>query len=199
MHFTSPKGRARYPHLLEPDRKFNQKGIYCVELVLDGEDAEKLTAQIEGWYEEAYALMCKREEKKKLKRAALPMAAVEDANGEETGGTAYRFKMKALVETRDGRSWEQRPDLFDSDGKPMKDNIGPGSLIRVAGEVYPWYSATLGVGISLRLKAVQVLELSVGAGGSAEGYGFDKEEGYKAPESFDEQFAATDAGSTEDF
>jgi len=197
---TTPKGRARWPKLNEPDRKFNHNGEYSAELALEGEDAEQLKAKLEAIYEKEYERMCIREGKKKLKRCPLPIKAVTDQNGEETGETGFRFKLKALVETRDGRSWEQRPDLFDAQGNCMSEAIGGGSLIRISSEPAPWYTVSLGFGLTLRLRGVQVLELKAPSGGDATSYGFEKEEGFETSEDFAAQFSGVeDTSESEDF
>jgi hypothetical protein len=199
---VSPRGRARWPKLNEPDRKFNQKGEFVVDLVLEGEEAEEFKQRIDVLFDKGYADILKREGKKKLKQGNRPYRPVEDQNGEETGETAFKFKMKALVETRDGRSWEQRPDLFDARGKPMSEVIGGGSIIRCSAEAYPWYSPTLGMGLSLRLKGVQVLDLKAPlSGGDAKSHGFDDEEGFETSEDFAAQFAGDSdtEGASEDF
>jgi hypothetical protein len=45
--------------------------------------------------------------------------------------------------------------------------------------VYPYYTATIGVGLSLRCKVVQVLELKEFSPDSA-GFDFDEEDGFEA-------------------
>ena len=82
---VSPRGRARWPKLNEPERKFNAKGEYVVELVPANEEASTFKEQIDALIETSYAAFCKREGKKTLKRANLPYKNVVDQNGEETG------------------------------------------------------------------------------------------------------------------
>jgi hypothetical protein len=50
---------------------------------------------------------------------------------------------------------------------------------------YPnqWFTSALGAGLSLRLKAVQVIELADRPEVSGDVYGFDDEDGYVADES----------------
>jgi hypothetical protein len=197
---VSPKGRARWPKLNEPERKFNAKGEYTVELALEGEVAQEFKDQVDQLIEAEYVTLCKREGKKKLKRANPPYKMVTDQNGEETGELAFKFKMKALVETRDGRSWEQRPDLYDAKGKPMDENIGGGSIIRVSADAFGWYTASLGAGVSLRLAAVQVIDLVSVGGSDAKSHGFQEEEGFESNEDFSDQFAESIQGEDgEDF
>ena len=43
---TSPKGRAIFPHLTEPDTKFKPEGEYHVKLECNKVDCEKIVKQI---------------------------------------------------------------------------------------------------------------------------------------------------------
>ena len=58
----------------------------------------------------------------------------------------------------------------------------------------------MGAGVSLRLKAVQIINLVEGGGASASNYGFDATEGYVAPkvEKFEEEEAVYES-EEEDF
>ena len=71
----------------------------------------------------------------------------------------------------------------DAKGKPLtgETKVGGGSVIKVSYEVVPYYTAIAGAGVSLRLKAVQIIELKAySGGGNAESYGFGEEEGFEA-------------------
>lgn len=70
-------------------------------------------------------------------------------------------------------------DVFDAKGKALKviPDIWSGTTAIVAGELRP-FSMPIGVGISLRLNAAQIIELASGGGSkSAAGYGFGAHEG----------------------
>ena len=72
----------------------------------------------------------------------------------------------------------QKVGLFDSSGDPMSDPVGGGSKIRVAGEINPWFTASLGFGVSLWIRAAQVIDLiEPKGGGSAKSFGFSSVEG----------------------
>jgi hypothetical protein len=76
-----------------------------------------------------------------------------------------------------GEEYSRKPTLFDAAGKEEDVNIGGGSKLKVAVVPYCWYTASLGAGITLQPKAVQVLDLVTwGDGGSAQAYGFDVSE-----------------------
>jgi hypothetical protein len=113
--------------------------------------------------------------------ADLPIGDHEDDGGNETGDKVYNFKMKAVVKPKDKEPFTQKPKLFDSNGADINPkSLFGGSKLKVAFQIIPFYTALVGAGISLRLKAVQVIELVEGQGGTAESYGFGKEEGYVA-------------------
>ena len=177
--FTTPKGTAQYPYLTKPDTKFNPEGEYKVKLELDAADAGELISFLDEQVELSVAA-AKKDPKnagKKIKVGDAPYSV-----NEETGKASINFKLKAKVTTKSGETFEQRPAIFDAKGKPITDvNIGGGSKVKVAYEVVPFYTALVGASISLRMKAVQVIDLVEFSGGaSAEGYGFGEEEGYEA-------------------
>lgn len=182
---TTPKGTAIWPKLNEPDRKFQPEGVYSVRLRLPDDQAEGLIASLTQAHAAAYKDRCVQEGKKNLKQAPMPWSEATDWDSDsETrvavpGFTDFKFSLKAKVTTKAGKSWEQRPALFDAKLQPMPedaDPVGGGSVIRISAEVYPWYTASLGFGISLRPRAVQVLELKT-YGGSID-HGFTAEDGY---------------------
>ena len=70
--------------------------------------------------------------------------------------------------------------MFDSYGHAVTEAVGNGSKIKVGAEVVPYSTSMAGTGVTLRLKAVQVIELkSVSGGDSFESWSFSKEEGFK--------------------
>lgn len=186
-----------YPKLTRPDRKFNAAGEFSIGVRMSEADAADLIEALSADLEEAYKRFCADEGKKKLKRSEhLPWKIVEDDAGEATGDIMFKGKMTHRVEPKNGDPFEQTPSVFDAAGNPMSDTVGGGSIVRMNAEVYAWYTAALGVGISLRLRAVQVIEL-VAPGGNAESYGFEAEDGFvTAPTS--EPAATTADGGGDD-
>ncbi len=176
--FTTPAGIAQYPRLNQPDTKFNPDGEYKVKLeITNPSDVATLSAFLDEQVEKSLKLATKENPGKKIKQGDAPYEVDED-----TGKMVVNFKLKAKVKTKSGEEFEQRPALFDAKGKPFNDvNVGGGSKIKVAYEVIPFYTALVGASISLRLKAVQVIDLVEYSGGaSADSYGFGEEEGYEA-------------------
>lgn len=163
---TTPVGIARYPSLNRPDTKFDDIGVYKVNLEMSTEDAEPFLKQIEALFSEFVADKKRELKKDKLKLHAAPW---EDNDGL----TQLKLKVKAMGKNKEGETFSRQPKLFGADGQPLEANIGGGSKIKVAVVPYTWYTASLGAGITLQPKAVQVLELVTwGDGGSASAYGF---------------------------
>ena len=177
--FVSPKGLASYPYLTKPDTKFNPDGEYKVSLIVAGDDASKAIAFLTEKHNASVAQAKKENAGKRVKEGELPFIENDD------GTVTFKFKMKAKVTPKKGDPFEQKPALFDAKGKPLtgEPKIGGGSTIKVSYEVVPYYTAIAGAGVSLRLKAVQIIELKeYSGGGNAESYGFGEEEGFEADE-----------------
>lgn len=168
VNLTTPIGTAMYPRLNEPDTKFDDAGVYKVNLLLGSEEGEVLAKTLTAYRDRAVDQV---QGKKKINLAILPYSEEEDEEGNDTGNFIFKFKLKAAYEDRAGKIVECRPDLFGPDLKPTEVHVGGGSRIAVAFRMYPWFVPALGLGISLRLKAVQVVEAK-SMGGSAESYQF---------------------------
>lgn len=177
--FMSPKGTASYPYLTKPDTKFKPDGEYKVSLIVDGDDASKAIDFLTEQHKAAVAKAKKENAGKRVKEGALPFIENDD------GTVTFKFKLKAKVTPKKGAPFEQKPALFDAKGTPLvgEPKVGSGSVIKVSYEVVPYYTAIAGAGISLRLKAVQIIELKeYSGGGTAKSYGFGEEEGFEADE-----------------
>lgn len=173
IRITTPAGIAVYPKIEKPDTKFNADGVYTIDLDLDQQDAGELTTKLTQIADAAYAAECKAKGKKALKRSDMPWKETED------GKIRFKFKLKAKGGTGE-KQWDQKPAIFDAKGTPIKDvNVGSGSTVKVAFEAVPYFTAMVGHGISLRLRAVQILELhQYIAGDNFDAFGFKASDGF---------------------
>jgi hypothetical protein len=172
---TTPAGIARFPSLNRPDTKFSEVGVYKVNLEMSSEDAEPFIKQIEALFAEFLA-----DKKRELKKDKLKL---HPAPWEDNDGIVQlKLKVPAMGKNKEtGEEYSRKPTLFDATGKEEDVNVGGGSRLKIAVVPYCWYTASLGAGITLQPKAVQVLDLVTwGNGGTAEAYGFDVSEA-KAP------------------
>ena len=191
--FVSPKGTASYPYLTKPDTKFNPDGEYKVSLIVDGDAASKTIDLLAEQHDAAVSKAKKENAGKRVKEGELPFI------GNDDGTVTFKFKLKAKVTPKNGNQFEQKPLLFDAKGKPLvgEPKVGGGSTIKVSYEVVPYYTAIAGAGVSLRLKAVQIIELKeYSGGGNAESYGFCEEEGFEAGEDDTPPFDADTANDS---
>jgi hypothetical protein len=197
---TSPKGVAKWITINTPDTKFKDEGEYRVQLLLKGKDADDLKAKIDEAIRQSIsdAKANKDNAKHKSIKASqyTPYGEDIDKEGNKTGFTSFKFTAKASgVSKKTKKEWTFKPRVFDAKGNPMdisKTQVWGGSTVKVAFEIVPYgvrqYSPTMGVGVSLKLAAVQIIDLKTGTGKDAKAFGFGEEEGYtSAP------FPATDA------
>tara|TARA_R110000772_G_scaffold194552_3_gene305296 strand:+ start:715 stop:1323 length:609 start_codon:yes stop_codon:yes gene_type:complete len=195
-NIVTPAGRAIYPWLINPDTKFNALGEYKVSLSLNTSEAEPLIKKIDEAMEKAKTLA---PEGKKVKVSDPPYFNEVDGDEQETGNVLFKFKSKAQIQTKDGKTIKITPKLFDSKGTLLKDvtEIWGGSTIKISADIAPYFVGAVGAGVSLRLKAVQIIELVTG-GNNADSYGFESTEGYEvSKETNQSEFNSSDA--QEDF
>lgn len=197
--FVTEAGTAIYPYLITPDTEYNSDGEYKVKLKLspDSELKDSKGESVGNFQEWLDVKMQKAMEKakkenpgKRIKEADAPYVIDEN-----DGSLLVNFKLKARVTPKNSDSFEQQPALFDAKGKPFDGNeIWGGSVMKTSFEVIPFYTALIGAGITLRLKAVQIIELKKVGEQTADNFGFGEEEGYESSASTaeDEGFATDD-------
>jgi hypothetical protein len=195
----SPVGIAVYPRLNKPDTKFDADGVYQVKLKMPKADAEKFEADLKTAYDAHYANCKAQNPGKKLKKAvAWPIVDVTDDDDNPTGEVQINFKMKSMVRPKNGEPFAKRPFLIDGKLKPTSANVGGGSKLRIKAELNLWNNPSLGVGVSLEPKVVQVVDLVEYQPG-ADTEGFDAvEDGYEAPEGGTPESSSDDSGPDED-
>jgi hypothetical protein len=189
------EGKAAWAKVFEPDTKFNPLGDYSINIQMTEADAAPMCEKLEGLIQETFKKAVK--EKPPLKNSLTTqdvMSVVYDREtGDPTGDVEFKFKLKAKVQKRDGSWYEQEPVVLDAKKTPLTGDtlIGNGSRVKVAFEPIPYVmQSTKKVGVSLRLKAVQVIDL-VEYGNSATSV-FDEEDGFVAPSANAETSSTTE-------
>jgi hypothetical protein len=179
VRLTTPVGVAKYPWLNKPDTKFDPQGVYRVQLALDPEKHEEFLARLDEMVEKSVAQA--KADLRKNKPQDIDKIIVKpayekeyDSDGEETGMVEIKFKMKHIINTKNG-DITLTPDLFDGKGNvinPKEVNIYGGSKMRINFTPRAYYMAsTKMAGVSMQLNAVQVIEL-VERGSDSSFYGF---------------------------
>ena len=171
-------GEALYAHLREPEVYEGKELGYSIQLKLSKEDTDELMAKLEAELEKAKSEMKLKAGRKWSKEPFMGFKTDKD------GDIVFKFKASTTIHTRSGEELPRTIAVFDAAGKPIKgDNIGNGSIVKVAATIIPFHVSNAVNGLSLRLNAVQVLNLvEYGQGGSAKSYGFGEEEGYVCEE-----------------
>lgn len=185
--FTSPVGEAVFPWLTKADTMHDTTGVYHTDLSVPFELADDFIAKLENvlcnftaTLEGPQMAFTQRpvftkevtrpeftkdmtdEEKDAARAAHIP---------EETGNVLFRFKLKSTVTPASGETFTQAPVIvMAATGEKVEGPVYGGSMIRVRGQIVPYTnSMSSQIGVTLRLKAVQVLDLVTGSG---EGTGF---------------------------
>jgi hypothetical protein len=192
QQIVTPKATAVYPWLNTPDTKFNVDGEYKVTLKIGSEEAAPLIEKIDGAIAEYKQEQATKDPKVGRYSDMPPYEEEVDDQGNLTGNVLFKFKQKAKIHTKDGRTIDMKVALFDAQRTPTDVIVGGGSEIKVAATLWPYVlPTTKSVGVSLRPSAVQILTL-VSAGGSKMADLFDSEDGFvasntNAAPSFDEE------------
>lgn len=170
QYFFSPIGVSVYPKLIVADTKFKPEGEFSTKLKhkLSQSGVQDLIKVIDAELEKSLALMQEEFGGKKDKRGkAIEIKLCEDIPyliNEEEGTGTFSFKMKAsYTDKKTGEIVHRRPNLFDSNGTPIKDyaklNIGGGSELVVNFFIQPWCTEKLGAGVKLSMQDVQIVKL----------------------------------------
>lgn len=189
IRMTSPIGTARWAFVDKPSTKFHDDGQYSVDLVLSPEDGAAMLAQLTPLAEEAKAQAIREAKNPAAAKAAekytlhVPVIEELDEAGNETGNYVLKAKRDAVLNLKDPskpggtvKKFITIP-MFDASSPPKLRSgvrIGRGSKLRVSFEVNPFsMPATKTAGVSLRLSAVQIIELvEVGMSLNPDAHGF---------------------------
>jgi len=212
----SPRGALIWPHLNIADTKFNADGEFRTSLRISVAVFESsglkamldraVDAALENATSEGKPLSPAAKAKAKAKGANYPYKIAYDKDGNELSDVVdLVFKVKADgVDPKTGETYSNKPKQFDGMGKPINVVLSIGTEAKISFTMFPWATAALGFGVTLRPKAVQVLKLTEKGGADAGYYGFEEEEGsYSYADSLSEGHGDDDqtddnAGSDDD-
>jgi len=190
---TTPKGKAVWPRIDTPDTKFDEDGVYSCKLHVSEGDFKAFEAIVKPKLDAAYDAECSRQGKDKIRMASSSPLRIND-----DGDYEIYAKQKAKVHTKSKGTLEFTIAAVDSQGKKIEmPKIGSGSTLKMAVEVNTWFVPSQGFGYTLRLRAVQVLDL-IEYGGGSSSFGFGAEaDGYVGNgESLNQAFEVADEADT---
>lgn len=183
INITSPKGKAKWCKIVEPERTYNPKGTYSVDLVCDpnNEAVKVFVSQLEALRDKAFEETCETLGSVKAKGVLAKEVFQEetDRDGEPTGNIVFKFKMSNVDDRKPGQN---KIEVVDAKRQPIRrvPLVGNDSEIRCVAFANPYYMASnKAVGISLLWSKMQLIELkSFGSGDD-----FEDEEGFTATDS----------------
>lgn len=168
-------GPAVHPHILTPDSKFSPDNpLFKTGLRLTGAEAQSLKTMVDAAAQEAYDEFMSRGdganltpgEKKKF-TVYFPYEEEEDEEGNKNGSIVFNFKQNQRIRLKDGTVKNIEIGIYDAAGKPMKKEVGAGSIIRINYSMRPIPMKSLKqVGVRLDFSRIQVKEYQApGRGG----------------------------------
>ena len=171
QQLTTPIGEALFAHVKSTEIiSGKDTGKYTVMLKLKSADAADLKEKIVAcWERFKESDECKG---KKFGKAD-PSLGTKEYKDEEY----FKFSANQTIKCRNGETFENHIAIFDAMGKSVGASIkeiGNGSKIRVAFDLVPFYMTKDIHGVSLRLRAIQILDLK--EYGDAQSFGFEADE-----------------------
>ena len=156
---TTGIGTAIYPKLIVPDTKFNADGLFSCRITVSEDDFKAFRAQLDPIIEKAYKATCTAQGKE-CKRASEPVKINADGDYEIYSKQAAKINVTPTADNPDGVV-EFKIALYDAKVKPITNEpkIGSGTKLKMSVTPYTWFVPSQGFGYTLRLKAVQILEL----------------------------------------
>ena len=175
------KGKSVWAKVYEPDTRFNEDGEYSIQVVMPEEEAAQVCEQLEALIDVEFDKVVKDKPQAKATLSKRPITEPEmDQDGNATGNVVFKSKLKAKIKGKNGQTYKQKVNVVDAKRNPMMGEqlIGNGSVVKIAVEPVTYYMpSSKTVGVSLRLKALQVIDLV--EHGTATSI-FDEEEGFVA-------------------
>ena len=182
QNIATPVGRLSFPSLNEPDFRFDDRGVYRADLIVEPEEAQAFKALVEQYADNNRATAYVRGGKPGAP-ASAPISVsinpqVDKDTKQETGMWLIRTKMAAFI-----KDIPSPPKIVDA----LKRQVNP------APKIGPGTKAILGVRIALSYvqgtlyatlqpKVVQILDLVEGFGNDPDDFGMKEMAGFVGPE-----------------
>lgn len=196
INVVSPKGKALWCKVTEPDRKFDPEGTLSTTLVVDpnSPDVKAFIERLEELQDQAYNETVESLGAKGSQVRKRPIFVDHvDQNGNQTGNIVFKFALKN-VDARAKKGQQHSIQVVDAQKQAVNPVplVGNDSVIRVASYVYPYYMAmSKEIGLSMMWTKMQIIDLVEYSGG-ASGGDFDEEDGFTAKAETSDSFGEDD-------
>lgn len=173
---VTPVGVAVFPHLQNPDTRFNDNGVYQCRLHVDEASFNAFKGQIDELFEKAYKNECT------IKDTVVPKASSNPIKVTDEGSFEIYAKQEAMKQTKTKGLLQFRVAAYNAKGtKIQMPGVGSGSELKMAVEPHFWNVPSQGFGMTLRLRSVQIITLKEF---SSEDTPFDSVDGFAGGEVF---------------
>ncbi|MGY5795179.1 hypothetical protein ACXHXM_34050 len=218
---TSLRGTLVFPHFNVPDSKFTKPGNrpdYRGKLRVAKDEFEssgwkkflddQAAAAIDNATDQDGNPLSAKNRRLALEKNGKPTLAYAIARDKDDNELPYydvSFKISdGGLDPKTGEEYSNKPKQFDTSKppKPVDIQLRNGTEVKISYTVFPWATAALGYGVTLRPKAIQIYKLAPQGSADASFYGFDGDDdegGFKSDvETFgsDDYSSGSDAGST---
>ena len=180
---VTPKGTAIYPCLRSTETfQGTDTGKYSIQLKLSEEDTKELMDTLEKEWEAASKSPDFKD--KKFKKGTVPNLSYRE---DKDGDIVFKAKTNATIKSKTGEVFQKTVPIFDAKGKPIKGDIGHGSVVKLSVSLAPYAVSAVNYGIAMYLNGVQGLSMKHKGdyGADASSLGFGAEEGYSVDEDED--------------
>lgn len=184
--------------LTKPSTKYNKKGVYTANMLLDKKDGEALTARLKEIRTEQFKKYGKGTKVAEL--SCTPYEIVDPETGEATPDKEGRYLVKANASAYiENGKIGKRVKIINAKKQEVKNvNIGEGTIARL-GLNLSGYSVAGKTGVSVKLGLVQIIDLVEYTSGGFSTDLFDEEEGFDGVgEDFIDEVETTPADDDDD-
>lgn len=191
---TTPKGEAMWANIKNPETYQGNVVGLTIQVKFDQESTTKFINLIQAEFEKAKSSPYFKG-KQWSKDPALSYREDKDGN------ILFKFKTKHEYKRADGEIVKRTVPVFDAKGVPFKsdDEIGNGSVVKVACQIVPYHISSKNNGVTLYLDGVQILDFKPrNTGASASALGFGVEEGFDCIKSEAEKIFGSDSPDLDD-
>ena len=221
--FLTPALEVTWGNVIKPNTNFKEDGEFQVSVKGTPEQMKSLQAQFDKAAAAGRVTEADRQKKPAILKYKLHNPVQPEVNkdsGEETGDMVLKTTASAVRKNKDKKTGvitkvPRTVQVVDAKLRPIKKEIGRGSIVRIAGILMPFAMANKeatvdgkkvgGIaGVSAKITMVQVLKLvEVGGAPDAASLGFQVEDGYdgagdaEAASEADAPAEGGDASSTE--
>jgi hypothetical protein len=187
--FVSPTGSVTWASVVRPSTKFKALGSYDISIALTKEQALPLIKKFTEIGKAYHTEVAAEKPVRKKYELHLPIKPeVDPETGEETGRYILKASQAAAVDLVDKKTGKTdrrtfRITVVDAKKQPCAPRVGRDSTAKFVALINPTvHDASKKVFVSLRLQAVQILNLVEFGGGGDGTDAFGEEEGFVAPE-----------------